>query len=73
MLELDYVTEDGVRLVEGDEAYDYYNMKPGHIGPASFSKGWFDFYHTDGTQCLLNGERICSMAFAKARGFKDAE
>lgn len=72
-------TEDGVTLQQGDDAYDYYNMKPGKIGRmASGADGdppndpWFDFDHTDGTSCLLNGARICSVEFARRRGFKGA-
>jgi hypothetical protein len=67
-----YTTEDGVPLEEGDHAYNYYDMKPGRIGKASFSDGWFDFIHDDGTTQLLNGQRICSDAFAKRRNFRDA-
>jgi hypothetical protein len=67
-----YVTEDGVELKEGDRAYNYYDMKPGKIGRASFSEGWFDFEHDDGTIQLLNGQRICSVEFAKRRGFRNA-
>ncbi len=67
------VTEDGVKLVEGDRAYNYYDMKPGLIGKESSGfDGWFDFHHDDGTRALLNGQRICSTGFAKARGFRDA-
>jgi hypothetical protein len=29
---MDIHTEDGVVLHEGDAAYDYYSMLPGHIG-----------------------------------------
>jgi hypothetical protein len=67
------ITEDGKVLKEGDRAYDYYNMKPGKIGKLdSLQSGWFDFYHDDGTRCFLNGQRICSVEYAKRRGFKDA-
>lgn len=68
-------TEDGVTLVQGDDAYDYYNMKPGKIGRMANTGDpdpWFDFDHTDGTSSLLNGARICSVEFARRRGFKDA-
>jgi hypothetical protein len=71
-------TEDGVTLKEGDHAYDYYSMAPGVIGPISNfwsdpPDPWFDFIH-DGTgkRVLLNGQRICSDAFAKGRKFRDA-
>jgi len=68
-----YRTEDGVELHTGDVAYDYYSMKPGRIGRAiSGQEGWFDFEHDDGTVTMLNGQRICSMAYAVKRGFKGA-
>jgi len=67
-----YRTEDGVELRTGEAAYDYYSMKPGRIGRGCGS-GWFDFEHDDGTVTLLNGQRICSMAYAVRRGFKNAE
>jgi hypothetical protein len=68
-----YITEDGVELKTGDDAYDYYSMKPGKIGRDSGGgSGWFEFNHFDGTTVLLNGQRICSVEFARERGFKDA-
>lgn len=70
------VTEDGVTLEAGDRAYDYYSMKAGHIGPeSSFCMApdlWFDFLHDDGTHNVLNGQRICSIEYARRRGFKGA-
>ena len=69
-------TEDNVVLKAGDLAYDYYTMKPGTIAPqntwAMMPDAWFDFYHTDGTRALLNGQRICSIEYARTRGFKGA-
>lgn len=68
-----YKTEDGVELKTGDRAYDYYNMKPGKIGsPSNTDSSWFYFMHDDGTDEILNGQRICSVEFAKQQGFKDA-
>jgi hypothetical protein len=67
-----YTTEDGVVLYEGDHAYNYYDMKPGRIGKSANFDGWFDFDHDDGSSQLLNGQRICSDAFAKRRNFRDA-
>lgn len=69
-----YKTEDGVTLTTGDRAYNYYEMKPGRIGKdaGAFPDPWFDFEHDDGTIGLLNGQRICSVEFAKSRGFKGA-
>lgn len=68
-------TEDGVVLNEGDRAYNYYDMKPGVIVPGSIVMApdlWFVFAHDDGTRCTLNGQRICTIEFARRRGFKDA-
>jgi hypothetical protein len=68
-------TEDGKQLTEGDRAYNYYDMKPGYIKPNSITMlpdAWFDFIHDDGTRAMLNGARICSIEYAKRRGFRDA-
>lgn len=69
-----YMTEDGCELETGDQAYDYYSMKPGKIGEdaRAFEGGWFTFEHTDGTTELLNGQRICTMGYAIRRGFPGA-
>lgn len=73
MKEFEVTTEDGVTLHFGDRAYDYYTMKPGVIGEGTLAPDiWFDFHHDDGTRCLLNGQRICSVEYAKRRGFKGA-
>lgn len=72
---ISYRAECGTTLREGDRAYDYYSMKPGVIGrPASLSTndGWFYFRHDDGSELLLNGQRICSLAFAARREFPGA-
>lgn len=68
-------TEDGVVVQPGDRVYDYYSMKPGVIQPGSLILApdvWFDVTHDDGTRNVLNGQRICTMEFARRRGFKDA-
>jgi hypothetical protein len=62
-------TEDGVELQEGDRAYDYYSMRPGVIDTAPDDQGWFRFLHDDGGRVLLNGQRICSEAFARGKGW----
>jgi len=59
-------------------------MKPGIIvedrAPTVYNDGadlnqdiWFDFKHDNGSTSILNGQRICTIEFAKSRGFKDAE
>ena len=68
-------TEDGVEVSEGDRVYNYYDMKPGVIVEGTvrlMPDAWFDVRHDDGTTSVLNGERICSLEYAKRRGFKDA-
>jgi hypothetical protein len=69
-----YITDDGVTVAKGDRAYNYYDMKPGVVGEQDSSfADWFTFNHDDGSRALLNGQRICSMAFARRRGFKGAD
>jgi hypothetical protein len=68
------ITEDNVSLIVGDRAYNYYDMKPGKIGRlanTADADSWFHFEHDDGTTSLLNGARICSVEFARQRGFKN--
>jgi hypothetical protein len=88
------ITEDDVRVTEGDVVYNYYDMRPVVIemrprdakdieeiiesGNGSLKRDvWLEMKAKDaegniiGTD-LLNGERICSMAFAKVRGFRGA-
>ena len=78
-----YRTEDGVTVREGDLVYDYYGMEPVIIGESCGSDGWFDTLrpgsvdesHPRGvrsTSGMLNGARICTLAYAKRRGFKGA-
>lgn len=64
--------ECGAQLREGDRAYDYYGMKPGVVGEVG-NDGWFLFSHDCGSRSLLNGQRICSMLFARLRGFPGAD
>lgn len=80
---MDIITEDDIKMRQGDLAYNYYDMKPGRIAKLelAFQSGqegdlknglWFEFLHDDGSTALLNGARICSMKFALARGFRGA-
>jgi hypothetical protein len=73
---MEYTTEDGVVVKEGDRVYNYYDMKPGFIVPNTTTMApdpWFYVQHDDGTRSVLNGQRICSVEYAKKRGFKGAE
>lgn len=61
-------SNDGVRFAPGDVLFNYYDMKVGTVGPLD-TADWFDFEQLDGTVKLLNGERVCSLGFAKSRGW----
>lgn len=65
----DIITEDKVVLHAADRAFNYYDMQPGTIVEDPDSSGWFLFRHDDGSTKLLNGERICSLEFAKRKGW----
>jgi hypothetical protein len=84
------ITEDDVKVFEGDVVYNYYDMRPVRI--PEFRKNdladievatslkrdiWLSMEivtKEPGSRGidLLNGERICSMEFAKRRGFRGA-
>jgi hypothetical protein len=71
------VTEDNVIVAKGDEVYNYYDMWPGRIATDPDDQGWFFVQpingfkeHTGRGQALLNGQRICSIKFARERGFR---
>jgi hypothetical protein len=71
---MEIITEDKVVVQEGDTVYDFYNRKWGtiRVGSAqtdSVSGTWFDVDHVGGGKSFLNGERICSVAYAKSRGW----
>jgi len=88
------ITEDNVKVFDGDLVYNYYDMRPVRIkmrpndakdileiiesGQGSLKRDvWLEMSieTTDADKRgidLMNGERICSMAFAKGRGFKGA-
>lgn len=71
------VTEDNKVVAKGDAVYNYYSMWPGRIVTDPDDQGWFYVVPTHGfdriegaRQLLLNGQRICSMEFARQRGFR---
>jgi hypothetical protein len=65
-----YVTECGATVAQGDRVYNYYSMEPGIIG-RSFDGTWFEFHgETSRKRTQLNGQRICTIEFAKRRGFR---
>lgn len=65
-------TVDGVEVRSGDRVFNYYDRKAGTIEHQPDSSGWFDVKHDDGTRAYLNGERICSLAFAARKGWVNA-
>lgn len=69
-------TEDGKDVKEGDRVYNYYDMKPGVIVPGTvrmMPDAWFNVEHDNGKRAILNGERICTLEYARKRGFPNAE
>ena len=70
-----FKTEDGVRVSYGDRVYNYYDMKAGVIVEGSMTMApdpWFDVKHDDGSIAVLNGPRICSIEWAKRKGWPGA-
>lgn len=60
---------DNQAIAPGQQAFNYYDMKPGYpVGDIDYA-GWFTFRHNDGTSALLNGERICSLETARKKGW----
>jgi hypothetical protein len=63
-------TEDGKPFKEGDRLFNYYDLRVGTVGEINpLDRGWFDFKHDNGTSAFLNGERVCSLEYAKVRGW----
>jgi hypothetical protein len=72
---VDITSEDGKPFTDGDRVYDYYSMKPGIIVPGSECMApdlWFDVKHDDGSTVVLNGQRICSLEWARKMGWPGA-
>jgi hypothetical protein len=72
-----YVTEDGVKVAEGDLVYDYYSMEQVIIGEVASSDGWFTTLRADGSGIrsqsgMLNGSRICTLSTAKLYNYPNA-
>ena len=63
-----YTTEDGEQVATGELVFNYYDRKLGTIGDDA-GDGWFDHVDDEGRRTMLNGERICTVAFAVARGW----
>lgn len=62
-------TEDGKKVAAGSRVFNYYDMKAGIISSPIDKEGWFDVTHDDGSTALLNGERICTIPFARMKGW----
>lgn len=70
-----YVAADGAEITDGAEMFNYYDRVPVTIriagtqaDPTSeFHKHWDGWFNTSGA--VLNGERLCSLETARARGW----
>jgi hypothetical protein len=62
-------TEDGATVHAGDQVFDYYDMLPGVIAEEPDPQGWFDVVHPDGSKHMLDGSRICSVEYARRKGW----
>jgi hypothetical protein len=83
--EVEIMTEDDKIVGHGDRVYNYYDMVPGTIRIKMHDVEqitnetnirhdiWFEFVRDGGGTSILNGARICTIEFAKRRGFKGAE
>jgi hypothetical protein len=81
--EVEILTEDDVIVGHESRVYNYYDMVPGTIRIRQYDVDkitsetnirrdiWFEFIREDnGQTTILNGERICTIEFAKRRGFR---
>ena len=74
--QIEFKTEDGVIVIDGDWVYNYYDMFPVQICLSDYRQsddGWFNTAKVDGSRVpLLNGERICTLNFAVRKGWNGA-
>ena len=65
------MTADVKQVAPGDIVFNYYDRENVVITGEPGFDGWFDVESTDGRKRYsLNGERICSLAYKNARGWK---
>lgn len=65
-----HLTEDGEPILLDELLFNYYDMKPGRFEEIKAQdNGWGTFCHTNGTRSILNGERVCSIRWAWAKGW----
>lgn len=68
--------EDGVVLRNGSRAYCHLTMRPGTVTKVRTAhdgfEGWFTFVYDDGTDEMLNGERVVTVNYARQRGWPNA-
>ncbi len=66
---------DGTPAMVGDIVYNYYDMHQVVLGePIPGIAGWFDTKRIGGGNGpMLNGERMCSMEFARRADHMDAD
>jgi hypothetical protein len=65
------ITEDGATVHKGDRVYNYYDMEPCTIVSEPDHADWF-WVKSERGETILNGARICTIAFAQRRGFRNA-
>lgn len=65
--------KDGSTAKVGDRVFNYYDRFPVTITYIDY-EGWCDTYEDDGSRGpSLNGERMCSINFAAAKGWTTKE
>lgn len=74
-----YITEDGEKVQTGDSVYDYYTMEQCRIGNDK-GGGWFETLKAErsypdvrSTSGTLNGERICTIEYARRYNLPGAD
>jgi hypothetical protein len=60
------------RIPEAEPGWRWHDQSPSAQFINYNQDVWVDFQEDDGGVSLLNGQRLCSMAFAVRRGFKNA-
>lgn len=64
----EYRTDDGRIVSTGDEVFSHYTMSQGVIGD-DMGQGWFRFVSPETGRDMLDGQRICSLDYARRMGW----
>lgn len=67
---MDIITEDGATVGKNAIVYNYYDMEPVIIARDPDHQGWFEVRNSANEYNILNGQRICTIEFARRRGFR---